>query len=150
MQQLILKSQLKLEGFKVFEGFSVWTMMLMMTHLVMVSFGVGQIIVNIFFKTLHYITWFTMQTISIFVLYPIDRNWQLCVSHFFYFVCGNLNSRNIVFLLIWYFSSLSHYVNPIKLKIHLNFRKNDIYMYSRSRLMWSLWARPKVITLTEW
>ncbi len=23
-------------------------------------------------------------------------------------------------------------------------------IYSRSRLMWSLWARPKVITLTEW
>ncbi len=25
-----------------------------------------------------------------------------------------------------------------------------VFNYSKSRLMWSLWARPKVITLTEW
>ncbi len=28
--------------------------------------------------------------------------------------------------------------------------ENKFTRYSRSRLMWSLWARPKVITLTEW
>ncbi len=29
-------------------------------------------------------------------------------------------------------------------------RSSSISWYSRSRLMWSLWSSPKVITLTEW